>query len=432
MTAGYHVMIVDDDQAMRKSLETLFRKSGWQTSLRANTSGVAADLVGVDAVISDMRMPGQTGLELLKALPSGHPPFLLISAHGDIPLAVEAMQAGAYSFFEKPFDPKRLVLAATHAAEQHRLTLRNAALQARLAELSGLDRVLKGRTAALAELRADVAALAGVNVPVTLVGETGTGKELVARALHDLDRPDGPFVPVDCATVADGGFATMLFGAAGYLAAAEGGTLFLDELEALPQEEQAKLLRVLETGSYTPVGSIETRPVTARIMAALKSPPGAGELRDDLAFRLDRAVLLLPPLRERSEDVVYLFTDFLRDLSAIYEIAAPDVTTADVATLMAHDWPGNIRELRHVAERRVLAARRGGGSVQTAMALDATDAEPPQGLRHAVAAFERELISKALVAHQGRMDAAAEALGIGRRTLNEKIVKLGLDKTQLF
>lgn len=432
MSSEYHAMIVDDDQAMRKSLDTLFRKSGWKTTLRPGAGGVAAELAGVDTVISDMRMQGQTGLELLRSLPPGHPPFLLISAHGDIPLAVEAMQAGAYSFFEKPFDPKRLVLAATHAAEQHRLTLRNAALQARLEELSGLDRVLKGRTVAVAELRAEVAALAGVDVPVTIVGETGTGKELVARALHDLDRADGPFVPVDCATVSDGGFAAMLFGPAGYLAAAEGGTLFLDELEALPLEEQVKLLRVLETGSYTPVGGIKTRPVTARVMAALKTPPGAGELRDDLAFRLDRAVLLLPPLRERAEDIVFLFAHFLRDFGALYEISAPEVTTADVASLMAHDWPGNIRELRHVAERRVLAARRGGGSVQSAMALDAAEPEPPQGLRQAVAAFERELISKALVAHQGRMDAVAEALGIGRRTLNEKIVKLGLDKDQLL
>lgn len=430
MTAAFRILILDDDAAMRDALSTLFRKAGWDVRAKARAEDAPAELRkdSFDVILSDMRMQGQSGLDLLQSLGEEHPPFILISAHGDIPLAVQAMQDGAYSFFEKPFDPNRVLLAAKHAAEQYRLRVHNKRLAGRLASLSGLDRVLKGDAQAIVDLRDQIMDLAGLDVSVLILGETGTGKELVARALHDMSEASGDFVVVDCASVSAGQFERMMFGDAdgieGYLAKAQRGTVFLDELASLPDVDQAKLLRVLETRQYTPVGSVDAVEMSARVVSSLK---GAEEgVRDDLLFRLNTTSLQLPPLRDRKDDIGMLFSHYLTHYAQLYEVSAPEVTAADLTALLAHDWPGNVRELRHVSERRVLDARRGRGSVAAALMVDEEDVPPT--LREAVAVFERELIAKALQAHGGRMDAVAESLGIGRRTLNEKIVKVGLDK----
>jgi DNA-binding NtrC family response regulator len=193
--------------------------------------------------------------------------------------------------------------------------------------------------------------------------------------------------------------------------------------------DQAKLLRVLETREYAPVGLVETVAMTARVVSSVKSLDA--DVRDDLVFRLNTTSLNLPPLRERADDIGLLFAHYLGHYAQVYEVGSPEITAADFAALLAHEWPGNVRELRHVAERRVLDARRGRGSVAAALMLEDADDVPPT-LREAVAVFERELIAKAVQAHGGRMDAVAESLGIGRRTLNEKIVKVGLDKDALL
>jgi DNA-binding NtrC family response regulator len=435
MSDPYKILILDDDASMRDALSTLFAKAGWDctTKARAEDAPNALRKGAFDVILSDMRMQGQSGLDLLRELGTDRPPFILISAHGDIPLAVQAMQEGAYSFFEKPFDPNRVLLAATHAAAQHRLSARNKRLEVRLASLSGLDRVLKGEAPAIVALRDEIMDLAGLDVPVMIVGETGTGKELVARALHDMSGVSGSFVAVDCTSVSAGQFERMMFGDAqgsdGYFALAGRGTVFLDELASLPEMDQAKLLRVLETREYAPVGLVETVEMTARVVSSVKSLDA--DVRDDLVFRLNTTSLNLPPLRERTDDIGLLFAHYLGRYAQVYEVASPEITAADIAALLAHEWPGNVRELRHVAERRVLDARRGRGSVAAALMLEDADDVPPT-LREAVAVFERELIAKAVQAHGGRMDAVAESLGIGRRTLNEKIVKVGLDKDALL
>lgn len=435
MNEPYQILILDDDAAMRDALCTLFGKAGWGTTAKARAEDAPAALRkgAFDVILSDMRMQGQSGLDLLQALGADRPPFILISAHGDIPLAVEAMQQGAYSFFEKPFDPSRVLLAAKHAAEQHRLSARNKRLEGRLAALSGLDRVLKGEAASIVALRDEIMDLAGLDVPVMIVGETGTGKELVARSLHDVLGVSGAFVAVDCASVSAGQFERMMFGDAdggeGYFALGRGGTVFLDELASLPEADQAKLLRVLETREYAPVGSVEAEAMTARVVSSVKSVDA--EIREDLLFRLNTTSLQLPALRERTDDIGLLFAHYLGHYAQVYGVEPPEVTAADIAVLLAHAWPGNVRELRHVAERRVLDTRRGRGSVAAALMLEDAEDVPPT-LREAVAVFERELIAKAVQAHGGRMDAVAESLGIGRRTLNEKIVKVGLDKDALL
>ena len=440
---GYRVILVDDDQEMRDSLGHLLDTAGWQVENCTKAESVEARLESFspDVVLSDVRMPGLSGLDLLRNLQGlSAPPMVLISAHGDIPMAVQAMQEGAYSFLEKPFDPNRLLTVLRRAAERHRLSLDRQRLKARLAQLSNLDRVLLGDTPQIAALREEVIDLGSSDAAVMLLGETGTGKELVARALHDLgNRAGQAFVAVNCAAIPVPHFEATMFGDEsnrGLLSQADGGTLFLDEIGACPIELQAKLLRVLETQEFRSLGQEVPQRVNLRIISAsneaLDEAVAEGRFREDLLFRLNTVVMTLPALRERRDDIHLLYTHFLELYGALYEIHPPEATAEDVAALLSHSWPGNVRELRHVAERRALAARRGRGSVAEAIHRDAASTEVPETLREAVAAFERQLIAQAIRAHAGRMDAVAEALGIGRRTLNEKIVKLGLNKDALL
>ena len=440
----FKVLVVDDDKSMRQSLVELLEAAGWSAIAVPRATQVIDQLSNIepDVILSDVRMPGMSGLELLASLNTqSAPPVVLISAHGDIPMAVQAIQDGAYGFIEKPYEPRRLLTVLTHAAEQSRMQKSNARLKDRLFQLSGLDRVLLGQTDIIVALRQEILDLADTSVAVLLQGDTGTGKELVAHALHDLGgSPDAPFLALNCAALSPETFEAEMFGVAGAsdgrLVAASGGTLFLDEICSCPLTVQAKLLRIIEDQHVLPVGAVTPVPTKFRVISATNEDvvlaAEEGRLRQDLLFRLNTVMLTLPPLWQRRDDLVLLATHFLSEYAQVYEIDVPGLNQDDLAALLAHDWPGNVRELRHVCERRVLAARRGGGSITQAIQSDQQFDDVPDTLREAVAAFERELISKAIKAHKGRMDAAAEALGIGRRTLNEKIVKLGLDKEALL
>ncbi len=444
MAEKYSVLVIDDDAEMRDSLAHLLGSGGFEvrTLPRADQALNVLGSQPVDVVLCDVRMPGMTGLELLSTLKGKTTiPLVLMSAHGDIPMAVNAIQDGAYSFLEKPFDPRRMLKLLGNAAQLNRLSLNTERLKARLSDLSGLDRVLLGNAESITRLRHEILDLSASVANVMLIGETGTGKELVARTLHDLGpRSAEPFVAINCATIPVDRFEVTLLGNSagqkGLLDKADGGTLFLDELEIMPLEVQAKLLRIIETRQFSPVGSVDVHQSDFRIVSAghdrLESDLATGAFRQDLYFRLNTIVLTLPALRDRREDIPLLYASFLDLFAATYEISPPEITSDDFAALMAHDWPGNVRELRSVSERRILAARRGAGSAAAALQKDGDYGDVPENLRGAVAAFERQLIAKALTTHQGKMDAVAEALGIGRRTLNEKIVKLGLNKDEVL
>ncbi|VVT09321.1 sigma-54 dependent transcriptional regulator [Hoeflea sp. EC-HK425] len=444
MNQGYRITVVDDDRTMRESLSHLLESAGFEVVCLSRPENVLACIQKQDAdvLLCDVRMPGMSGTELQMQLKGQtNVPIVLMSAHGDIPMAVSAIQNGAYSFLEKPFDPRRLIKLLENASQLRRLTRNADRLKTRLAELSGLDRVMIGNAPSIKALRAEIVDLSTTDVNVMLLGETGTGKELVAKALHDLGHRSGePFVPLNCAAVPVTRFEEMLFGTAengpGLLAQAEGGTLFLDELGAIPLEVQAKLLRVIETKQYTPIDTSKTINADIRILSAaherLEDMMKEGTFREDLYFRLNTIMLTMPPLRARRDDITTLYMHYLDVFAATYETETPTLTSGDVARLLAYDWPGNVRELRNVCERHVLAARRGAGSVDSALNDNRDSLEAPETLREAVAAFERQLIGKALARHQGRMDDVATGLGIGRRTLNEKIVKLGLDKETIL
>lgn len=440
---AFRILVVDDDSGMRQSLVDLLEAADWQVEALPRASKVASHLTASvpDVILSDVRMPGMSGIELLESLGTEAPPVVLISAHGDIPMAVQAMQNGAYSFLEKPYEPRRLLTVLRHAAEQSRMRKSNERLKEQLYRLSGLDRVFLGQTNEVIQLRHDILDFAETDAPVLIEGETGTGKELVARALHDLGKnPDAPFLALNCAALSPDRFEADMFGIAGQtdgrLIAASGGTLFLDEICSCPLEVQAKLLRVIEEKQVLPVGASDPIPVAFRVLSAtnqdVEASVAAGRLRQDLLFRINTVVLTVPPLRQRPDDLSILAAHFLAEYARIYEVETPPVLPEDLTAMLTHPWPGNVRELRHVCERRILAARRGSGSLAQAISGSGQMDDLPATLREAVAALERELIAKAIKTYEGRMDSAAEALGIGRRTLNEKIVKLGLDKDALL
>lgn len=438
------ILVIDDDREMRVSLEHLLQSAGYDTVLVKNgTQGLdALQKQKPDIVISDVRMPEMDGLEFQrKAREVSYVPVVLITAHGDIPMAVNALQDGAYSFVEKPFEPRRLLGIIKNAVRMKKLEDSTKLLQNRLAELADLERILIGNSAKIEAVRDAVSEFAPSRANVLILGETGTGKELVARALHDLGTsPAAPFIAINCATIPPEKFEETVFGTSanpqGLMSQADGGTLFLDELTSMPAQTQAKFLRAIETKQYQPVGETDIQSVELRVIsAASKQITQSVEnktFREDLFFRLNTLDIELPRLADRGEDVLLLFRHYLQRLSQLYDIPTPQLRNDDVSALMAYDWPGNVRELQNVAERRVLAERRGGGSVRHAIAKETPGQHFPETLREAVAAFEREVIGRAIQNEEGRMDAVAAALGIGRRTLNEKIVKLGLDKDALL
>ncbi|MEO1561994.1 MAG: sigma-54 dependent transcriptional regulator [Pseudomonadota bacterium] len=438
------VLVFDDDKGMRASLEDLLASAGFEPIMAASALQ-AEELIQhhlPDAVLTDVRMPGRSGIDLLQSLNVAQsPPVILVSAHADIPMAVDAMQMGAYTFLEKPFDPRRLVSVLKHASDQFQLSKMTERLKSRLADLSGLNRIYLGNSKAAQDLRERVINLAEVDVPILIFGETGTGKDLIARALHDLSsKSDQIFGAINCATIPVQEFEALMFGrkgeSAGWLKSVDGGTLFLDEVHAAPLEVQAKLSRVLEEKRFMPLGADSDESVSFRLISSLSEEPGElvrnGRLREEFLYRIQRLELILPPLRDRKEDIPILFEHFLGDMARSFEMPPPALTSEDFAALLAHDWPGNVRELRSTAERFLFSTRMGGGELAHLLAHNSTQPGAPNTLRGAVAAFEKTLLVRAIQTHEGRMDDAAAALGIGRRTLNEKMVKLGLNRDQIL
>lgn len=443
MSSG-EILVVDDSEEMRVSLTHLLKSAGY--GVTTVPDGVAAlkalPAVAPDAILSDVRMPNMDGLTFQQRAQEVSPvPVVLFSAHGDIPMAVEAIQNGAYSFLEKPFDPRRLITLLGNAVRMKKLQDNQARLEERLSALTDLEQVLIGDSPVIQKIRRDITDFAGTGASVLVTGATGTGKEVVARALHDQSAgPGAPFAAVNCAAIPADRFEETVFGSvdapSGLMQRADGGTLFLDELTSMPAETQSKFLRVIETKLCEPLGSATPVPVDMRIVSAASSDldkaVAEGRLREDLFYRLNTLVIELPSLSERGDDILLLFGHYTQRFSVLYQCDRPDLTPADISALITHAWPGNVRELQHAAERFVLSAKRGTPSLIEALQGEERREDFPRTLREAVARFERQIIGQAIQSNSGRMDDAAADLGIGRRTLNEKIVKLGIDKTQIL
>ena len=436
------VLLVDDERAMRESIRQWLELDECRVRTFADGREALAALdAGFDGVVvSDLRMPGLDGMALLEACVAIDPdiPIVLITGHGDVASAVEAMREGAYDFIEKPFRPERLLASVTRAAERRRLVLQNRGLLERVARGAPLEERLIGNCAAMRRIRAEIVEFAPRDVNVLLVGETGTGKEIIARCLHELGpRREHPFRAIDCGAIPADRFEREIFGEAARegsaavpspFEAASGGSVLLDEIVNLPLEQQVKLLRVLEAREVRRVGAGEARAFDVRLISAASAelPAALAEerFRRDLHFRLNTIEIVVPPLRERDDDALALFEHFTARAARRHECERPELASEDVTALRSHDWPGNVRELITVAERFVLY----GTQRVAALIGDAGESTTRRSLTHQVQRFERSLIEFSLARCGGSIPAAAELLGVPRRTLNDKLQRHGIER----
>jgi len=446
-----HVLIVDDEANVRRVLGTLLEQAGYQTT-RVADAEAALDLVRAqdpDLVLSDLRMPGMDGLELLARLRSDFPeiPVVLLTAHGSIDTAVEAMKRGAYDFLTKPFEKVRVVETIDRALRHGARSRRE--FQGPLVDED--DCGLVGRSAPMEELRRLLRKIGPSPSTVMVTGETGTGKELVADALHHLSaRRDGPMVKVNCGALPETLVESELFGhergaftgaersRPGRFELADGGTLFLDEIGELPASAQVKLLRVLEDGRVDRVGGTETRQVDVRLVAAthreLHREVEEGRFREDLLYRLSVVTVHVPVLRERADDVPLLVAFFLDKHARRLGRRRPEISEAALEALAAQDWPGTVRQLENRVERAVLLAETDRleaadfelGSPASTRVAEPEAADLKVASREAAAREEKRLISAALEATGGNITRAAERLGLSRRGLQIKMRDLGM------
>lgn len=436
--ARSRVILVDDEEIIRVTVAQTLDLAGIEAetfaTAEAAIAAIGRDFPGI--VISDVRLPVRDGLGLLADLRRLDPelPVVLITGHGDVAMAVDAMRQGAYDFIEKPFAGDAFVEVVRRALDKRALVIENRRLRLAIDQGDVIERHLVGQSPALRRLRADVASLASTVADVLILGETGAGKEQVARALHEGGiRREKPFVAVNCGAIPESMFESEMFGhetgaftgagkrRIGKIEHASGGTLFLDEIESMPLVMQVKLLRALQDRAIERLGSNQPLPVDLRVIAATKEDLGtlaaAGRFRADLAFRLDVVKLVLPSLRDRREDIPLLFELFLVQAAVKYQRPVVEVPASLRQSLMVADWPGNVRELRNAAERYLLGF------------LSPDIAGGPGGTKGLVSLLdrvERLIIEDALRDAGHRISAAAAALDIPRKTLSDRMRRLGI------
>lgn len=442
------VLVVDDEEQVRHSIAQWLELGGHavETAADADAALAAIRRRAPKVVLTDFKMPRKSGMDLMRELQRFEPdiPVVLLTAHGDVPLAVAAMREGAYDFLQKPYVPEHLSAVVARAIEQRRLKQELQQLSGRVAAHEGLQAHIVGASAAIARVRDMVAELCLHDPNVIITGQTGTGKEVVARALHDFGpRAKSPFVAINCAALPEELFESELFGheagaftgartvRVGKFEFAHGGTLLLDEIESMPLSLQAKLLRVLQERVVERVGSNKSVAVNVRVIAAtkydLEEQGRLGRFRPDLYYRLAGAEIPLPPLKAREGDILLLFEHFATSAASIAGQPHRSLSSSDVEALLTHSWPGNVRELKSVAERYALGLKSMGRTVPEILGKVAqSPTVVGSALADRVAAYERQLIEAALKDHAGSISAVIEVLGIPRRTLNEKMVKYGL------
>lgn len=416
------VMLVEDDSDLADATAETLTCAGFDvvTHIDAGSALNALAPCWPGVILSDLRMPGMSGLDFLDQVRRQAPvvPFVVITGYGDVKSAMRAMHAGAHDFLEKPCAPELLIDVLRRASEMRRLRHENMALRDRLSHaITPLDRII-GRSPAMVELRSRVSALASLQVDLLIAGETGTGKELVARSIHDLsNRAKSPFVAVNCGAITEADVDRELFGSGegneGRIAAAETGTLYLDELESMPDSLQIRLLRVLDTREVTPVGGAP-RIIDMRVLGSVKADPKVlleeGRIRGDLFHRFNAGVLKLPALRDRDGDALLLLEHFASEAAARHNLPCPRVSSELRGRAAFYSWPGNVREVRNMAERLVIG-------LEIDFMERAETAELSNGYDKAMERFEARLLEAALLQTGGRRSEAAALLGIPRKRL---------------
>ncbi len=446
------VLAADDQEHILEALELLLRPQGYKVDKVRSPALVREALASnsYDAVLIDLNYTrdttsGQEGLDLLSQIVSldATIPVIVMTAWANVELAVEAMRRGARDFVQKPWENERLLSILRTQVELHRALQRAARLEAenRLLRAEGRPEFIAAAPAMQSVLET-IARVGPSDANVLITGEHGTGKEIVAQTLHALSaRTSRALVAVNTGAIPDGVFESELFGHVkgaftdartdriGRFELADGGTIFLDEIGNVPLRQQAKLLRVLESGEIERVGSSRSRRVNVRVLSATNSDLSAacasGQFREDLLFRLNTVEIHLPALRERREDIPALAAHFLARYSARYRRPVKGFDPAALQTMMQYAWPGNVRELEHTVERAVLMCR--GNEIQPADLALSSQRASSQGLEDlSLEAVEAMLVRKALQRYQGNVSQAAEALGLSRGALYRRMEKYGV------
>jgi two-component system nitrogen regulation response regulator NtrX len=446
------ILIVDDEPGVRSALGGVLRDEGYDVD--AADSGEAClerlSRQAYDVVVLDIWLPGMDGLQTLARMRERQidTQVVIISGHGNIESAVRAIKMGAFDFVEKPLSLEKTVLVVRNALRQRSLEAENRALRARV----DAQHTMVGDSDAMAKLREQVAMAAPTNGRVLIFGENGTGKELVARNIHQLSRRrTGPFVEVNCAAIPEDLIESELFGHVrgaftgavadrrGKFELAHGGTIFLDEIADMSLKTQAKVLRVLQEQIMEPVGGSNRIKVDARVLAAtnkdLTSEIRAGRFREDLYFRLNVVPIFVPPLRDRQEDIALFADHFMAMLAREYGRRPKTFESDAIAALKQYPWPGNVRELRNVIERLMIMVPGDRISSRDLTFLDQVPAADTQELPQTFASvplhdardqFERDYILRALAAQQGNISRTADVLGIERSNLYRKMRSFGI------
>lgn len=433
------LILIDDDADLLAAQSQALRLDGF--SVQAFASGAEAlkllDATFPGVVITDVRMPVMDGLEVFARIRALDPdlPVILMTGHGDVPMAVQALKDGAYDFLSKPFAQDDLRQSVRRALQTRELVLENRRLRQAHAQLADQDSryPLLGDSAVMTHLKSVVVRVAEAEVDTLISGDTGVGKDRVARALHALSARKGrAFVHIGCAALDEERFQSELFGSEqglrpgaprliGRIEKAHKGTLFLDEVEGLTLSQQARLLRVLETREVWPEGAESPRQVDIRVIAAtridLVQAVRDGRFRADLYYRLSGVTLRVPPLSERREDIPLLFQHFLLAAAARLNRPAPRLSLQAQSHLRQHDWPGNVRELEQYAERYALGIDD---------SLPGNDVDAP-GLAEQVARYEEALLRETLERHEGQVRSVMEALKLPRKTFYDKVNRYGID-----
>ncbi|MDC9719239.1 MAG: sigma-54 dependent transcriptional regulator [Gammaproteobacteria bacterium] len=437
------ICVVDDHEEIRNALVEMLELADYTVAAFSNAQAALLTLSehwqGI--VISDIRMPEMDGFELLAALQAldADLPVILITGHGDIQMALGAIRSGAYDFIEKPFRRDHLLEVVRRGLDKRQLILENRRLKHAI-EAQGND-VIIGQSPAITALKEKIVRLAQADVNTLICGETGTGKELAARRLHEQsERREGPFVAINCAALPESMMEAELFGheagaftdakkaRIGKFEYAHLGTIFLDEVESIPLSLAVKILRVLQERQVERLGSNQAIDIDIRVVAATKTDlkvlAEEGAFREDLYYRLNVVELHLPPLRQREQDIVLLFRYFVDQASNRFNIPAPDISLHVIDTLMQHKWPGNVRELINVAERFVLTDTL----IDQHTLANWQSAPSLSSLPNRIEQYEKRLIEEALSQAQGSIKRTYEGLGIARKTLYDKLAKYGIDR----
>lgn len=435
------IAIVDDEQDMRESISQWLTLSGYHTTTFTNAEdalrNLDSDFRGI--IISDIRMPGMDGISFLKRLQSmdNQLPVIMITGHGDVAMAVEAMRIGAYDFLEKPFDPESMAELTKQAVHTRRLALDNRTLRRELSDGTVLLRKLMGSSPLMERLREDILDFAQADGHILVSGETGTGKSLIAQALHACGPRQGKkFITMNCAAFTEEELARRLFGPMEHgkpaIEASLGGTLCLEDIESLPDLIQARLVGVLADHDHGATTS------ALRVIAISNAPdPNASlenSIRQDLYFRLAAMHIIPPALRQQGEDILSLFNRYLEIFADEYGCEGPEISAHDASQLLQAPWPGNIRQMINLAERAVLQHRRGSYHIANLLMDDTSEPTPEvitegKPLKEYVDAFERMLIDKTMRRHKGSIQSVMDELNLPRRTLNEKMTKYGLTRS---